>query len=106
MYRQMSEQGDGAWFGAFFGDRVVGDLGVFVRNGLGRFQSVGTHPDFRRQGICSTLVYQAALYAFSNFDAKILVIAADQNDYAYRIYESIGFSLTEQQVWLTWWEQN
>ena len=46
-YRRMAECGMGDWFGAFLGDRLVADLGLFVDEGIGRFQNVGTHPDFR-----------------------------------------------------------
>ena len=59
-YRQMQRAGLGGWFGAFLGNRVVADLGLFCIGGVGRFQTVETVPEFRRQGICGTLVYQAA----------------------------------------------
>ena len=102
-YRAMVRAGWGIWFGAFLGDRLVGDLGVFVEDGVGRFQSVGTHPDFRRRGVCGALVYQAALYALGNMGAGILVMVADAHYHAARIYESVGFAPSERQVGVTWW---
>jgi hypothetical protein len=36
-YRAMAAAGLGFWFGAFVGDQLVGDLGIFVEAGVGRF---------------------------------------------------------------------
>ena len=49
-YRKMSDAGKGYWFGAYLGGNLVGDLGVFCEAEVGRYQSVGTHPGYRRQG--------------------------------------------------------
>lgn len=103
-YRQMAQAGLGEWFGAFLESRVAGDLGVFVQDGIGRFQSVGTHPDYRRRGICGTLVYEAAQYAVQNLGAKTLVMVADEDYHAAKIYESVGFVPTEHQIGMDWWE--
>jgi len=98
MYRQMTDAGLGAWFGAIVDGRIVGDLGIFVGDGLGRFQMVGTHPQYRRRGICSTLVYYASRFAFERLNARKLVLVADPTYHAILIYESLGFSRTELQV--------
>lgn len=102
-YRAMVRAGWGAWFGAFLGERLVGDAGVFVEGGVGRFQSVGTHPDFRRRGVCGALVHQAALFALGTIGAGTLVMVADAHYHAARIYESVGFAAAERQVGVTWW---
>jgi ribosomal protein S18 acetylase RimI-like enzyme len=94
--RLMSEKGLGYWFGAFLGDRLVADLGIYRDGDLGRFQNVGTHPEFRNQGICGTLVYEASQYAFEKMQLKDLVIIADEGGPAARIYESVGFGLAEK----------
>lgn len=103
-YRQMVQAGLGEWFGAFLEGRVAADLGVFVEEGVGRFQSVGTHPDFRRRGLCGTLVYEAARSAFQNLGAKTLVMVADEEYHAAKIYESVGFVPAEHEIGLDWWE--
>lgn len=103
-YRRMQAAGLGHWYGAFIADRLVADLGIFHCVGLGRFQSVGTHPDFRRQGIAATLVYQAALLAMKAFGLHTLVIVAEQDSSPSRIYQSVGFEMTEKQVGLEWWQ--
>jgi len=102
-YRTMVEAARGEWFGALIQNHLVADLGVFVQDGLGRFQSVGTHPQFRRLGICSTLVYRAASYAFQLMGAERLVIVAEADHYARDVYCSVGFEPVEKQVGLSWW---
>jgi ribosomal protein S18 acetylase RimI-like enzyme len=111
-YRRMSQAGLGHWFGAFLGDRLVADLGLFVdlshsvgEELVGRFQSVETHPDFRRQGICGTLVQHASGYAFEKMGVETLVMVADEHYFAAKIYESVGFRPTERQVGVDWWEK-
>jgi GNAT superfamily N-acetyltransferase len=105
-YRRMSLAGLGEWFGAFLGRRLVADLGVFTDGTVGRFQSVGTHPDYRRRGICGTLVHQASRYAFEKMKLETLVMVADEHYFAARIYESVGFQPRERQVGLDWWEKD
>ena len=97
-YRKMTTAGLGAWFGAFYGERLVGDLGIFASKELGRYQSVQTHPDFRRRGIASALVYHAGQYAFEVHDIERLVIVAEADSSPQRLYQSIGFQFKEYQM--------
>lgn len=94
-YRAMAMKKAGAWFGAFIGNELVGTLGMFTGNGVGRFQHVVTHPAYRRQGICSTLVYEIASLALTRDDVEHLVIEAEANEAPARIYKSLGFKHTE-----------
>ncbi len=103
-YRKMSEAGMGSWFGAFMDGKLVGDLGIFYEGNVGRYQNVGTHPDHRRQGICGTLVYQTGLLAFEEFGVDHLVMEADIDYHAARIYESVGFKRNEVNHALSWWK--
>lgn len=92
LYRQMIAQGYGQWFGAFLGDQLVGDLGVFHADGVARYQSVSTHPDHRCQGICGRLVYAAGQHALQQFpNVHTLVMVAEANHQAARVYQSAGF---------------
>jgi len=104
-YRKMTKAGVGHWFGAFLGDKMVADLGIFQVDNRARFQSVVTHPDYRRLGICGTLVYKSSRYAFEKMNVKTLVMIADEEYHAARIYESVGFVPKERQVGLSWWEK-
>jgi len=102
-YRQMSQAGLGHWFGAFLGARLVTELGIFTSGRLGRFQQVGTHPEYRRQGLCGALVYQASRYALEKMGVETLVMVAEEHYHAAKIYESLGFRPRERQVGLDWW---
>lgn len=102
-YREMSEQSLGHWFGAYFDGKLVGDLGIFHTENIGRYQNVGTHPNFRRQGICQTLVYETGLIAYEEYDIETLVMEADTHYHAAKIYESVGFIPTEKSYALSWW---
>ena len=104
-YRKMTNAGIGWWFGAFLGKHLVADLGVFAVEEIGRFQNVGTHPDYRRRGICGALVYHASQYAFQQKKILTLVMVADENYHAANIYESVGFQPKEHQVGLAWWNK-
>jgi ribosomal protein S18 acetylase RimI-like enzyme len=104
-YWKMAAAGLGNWFGAFVGERLVADLGLFHDGGVGRYQSVETHPDFRRQGIAGTLVFQAGRQTKAKYNLHTLVIVAEQGSGAARLYESVGFQPTEKQVGLEWWPE-
>jgi ribosomal protein S18 acetylase RimI-like enzyme len=102
-FRQMAGAGMGTWYGAFVGPRLVGDLGIFHSRAVGRYQSVGVHPDFRRRGIGRSLVVQSGRHALENFGLQTLVIVADLDSAAQRLYQAAGFEKTELQVGLEWW---
>ena len=97
-YRRLSEKGYGHWYGAWLDGQIVGDLGIFFGDTFGRFQAVETHPDFRRRGIASTLVYQASQHAFSLHPEHTLVIVADDDSPAMRMYEGVGYQVTERKI--------
>jgi ribosomal protein S18 acetylase RimI-like enzyme len=105
-YRRMAEAGLGHWFGAFVDGVLAADLGVFVENGLARYQSVGTRPEYRRRGLAGTLVYRAAEYMRAHFGAHTLVIVADKGSVAADIYRSVGFDDVEKQYGLIWWDKS
>ena len=87
------EAGKGFWIGARAGDgTLTGAMGLFhVGGGIARYQQVDTHPDWRRQGICSRLLYEAAQRGAGRFDADTLVIAADREYHALDLYRRVGF---------------
>lgn len=94
-YRKMIGQGLGVWFGGFLNGKLIGDLGLFRDEDIGRFQLVSTHPEFRRQGVCSTLFFEVCRHGLANMGLNTLVIAADENYFAKNIYESVGFETVE-----------
>lgn len=105
-YKTLIKQDVGMWFGAKLKNQIVGSLGIFRDGDLGRFQVVSTHKDFQRLGVCSSLVYDSAIFAFNNMGIKTLVMVADADYHAAKIYESVGFQPTEKVVGVCWFDKN
>lgn len=103
-YSHLVSLGVGKWFAAIFNDKIVGSLGIFVEGEIARYQMVSTDPNFQRRGVCSTLVYESARYAFEHMKVKTLVMVADDNYHAGKIYESVGFKPTAKQAGLCWYD--
>jgi ribosomal protein S18 acetylase RimI-like enzyme len=95
-YRAMAERGQGAWWGGFVHGRLVADCGLYEFGEVGRFQNVGTHPDFRRRGICAALVHEVSRRAIERDPRRTLVMVAGSGEPAERVYRSVGFVLREQ----------
>jgi ribosomal protein S18 acetylase RimI-like enzyme len=97
--RATVEAGHGGWFGAFLDGRLVAQMGLLAASpGLARFQTVETHPDLRGRGLAGTLVHHTSRYGFDELGARILVMVADPEYLAIRIYRSVGFAATETQL--------
>lgn len=105
-YKKLIAVNKGHWFGAFIDNQLVGSLGIFTDDNVARYQIVSTDPKFQRQGVCSTLVYLSAQYAFDCMKVDTLVMVADENYHAAKIYESVGFKPTERQVGLCWYDKS
>ena len=101
-YRRMSEARRGHWYGAFIEGKMVADLGIFHQDGLGRYQSVETHPDFRRRGVAGTLIYAAGCQAMAEHGLRTLVIVAEADSAPQRLYQSLGFAAREKALGLLW----
>ncbi len=97
--RALTDAGHGGWFGAFLGGRLVTSMGLFrTSTGLARFQSVETHPAMRGRGLAGTLVRYVSSYGLSELQAHTLVMVADPEYSAIRLYRSLGFADTETQL--------
>jgi ribosomal protein S18 acetylase RimI-like enzyme len=97
--RRLTLAGHGAWYGAFRDGELLAHLGIFTAEpGIARFQDVETDPDARRQGLAGTLVQHAAAHAAKTRAVGTLVMVADPDGDAIRLYRSLGFTDTEQQV--------
>ncbi len=89
-------------FGAYLNGQLVADLGVYWNESVIRFNSISTHPLFRRLGACSTLVYKVSKSLLEKNPNKTLVMQADENYHAALIYESIGFVPEGKVIALNW----
>ena len=95
--RGLVARGLGQRYGAFVGDELVSTAGIFVTHaGIARYQSVETHPDHRRQGLAAAVVHAAGEHALATYGIEVLVIAADTDGDAIRIYRSLGFTDVER----------
>ena len=95
-FKKLVSEGRGHWYGAFKGDALVADMGIFNREGVSRFQEVSTHPDHRRQGICAALVHHVSCAEQAARPGNQMVILADKGEPAERIYKSLGYVEIEQ----------
>ena len=89
-YRELSEKGLAAWFGAFHESQLVADLGIVVCGDTARYQSVQTDDRHRRQGLASHLLGQAADWAGSKGCKSWVIVTESTND-AGRVYRRAGF---------------
>ncbi len=97
--RAVAEAGHGSWLGAFVGGQLVAQLGLVTDgSGVARYQNVETHPEWRRQGLAGTLVWRAGQHGLDRLAARTLVMVADPEYIAIRLYRSIGFVDAETQI--------
>lgn len=95
--RGLVARGLGRRYGAFVGDELVSTAAVFVTHaGIARYQSVETHPDHRRRGLAAAVVHAAGQHALATYGTEVLVIAADTDGDAIRIYRRLGFTDAER----------
>ena len=93
--------GRGARFGAFADGELVSTAAAFrAGEDLARFQTVETHPDHRRRGRAAAVVHAAGRHALEHLGATTLVIVADTDGDAIRVYRGLGFVDVERQVML------
>jgi GNAT superfamily N-acetyltransferase len=97
--RRTAESGAGTWWGGFLGDRLLCSMGLFQAGlGLCRFQDVRTHADARGRGLAGTLVHQISRFGAEELGATMLVMVADPDYVAVRVYRSVGFEDSETQL--------
>jgi GNAT superfamily N-acetyltransferase len=97
--RALVDRGHGRWYGAFLEGRLASSLGLFAASeGLARFQQVKTHPDARGRGLAGSLVHTASRWGLGELGARTLVMVADPDYLAIRIYRAVGFTDTETQL--------
>ena len=93
-------------WGAFLGDRLVGVVEMYYNGGVCVLDSVATHREYRRLGVCSSLTYFASRYALGELGCERLTLEADEEYHAAKIYESIGFRPTEKLYRLEWCDRS
>lgn len=94
-HREIFRGGRGSWYVALLGGVLVGSLGIVATERRARFQTVETAEAFRRCGIASRLLVDAARDAMSKHPIDHFVIVADPDYHAIGIYEGLGFKRVE-----------
>lgn len=97
-YKAIVDKDLGDWFIADLGGEWVGDLGLFHSEGMACYQNVTTYPGFEGLGIAHALVYGSAQYAIAHYPVKELVIVAEENSRAQKIYQNLGFQVVERRT--------
>jgi len=90
--RRRVEQRTARVWGAFDGGRLVGHVALHERDGEARFQMVATHADYRRRGICSSLMARAVASFRTRCPTGAAYIVAKAGSGPDRLYEDLGFS--------------
>jgi len=95
----LAQAGQGAWFGLWCDGVLAADCGLIrdaaLPGALGRFQLVGTHPGFRRRGLCTALVRGVSVWGFAHWQLAQAVLCADPHDVAIGIYRTLGYRPVE-----------
>ena len=66
-------------------------------NRIGEFEPVGTHPDFRRQGLAKAVLF-AGLQRMKAFGAEqAFVLCRGDNQAAATLYQSLGFKAVNRE---------
>lgn len=104
-HRVHFQAGRGAWYVAIEpgSGEVVASCGVVVTGGRARFQAVDTALEYRRRGICSRLVIEAARRSADLHGAERFVIVAEAGYHALGLYESLGFKQQEHVFGVCLW---
>ncbi len=89
--KQLVDSGKAAWFGVFFEDEMVSNLGIVVCGETGRYQSVETNSNHRRKGLASHLLGLAANWSQEQGCRDWLIVTQETND-AGRVYRRAGFT--------------
>jgi ribosomal protein S18 acetylase RimI-like enzyme len=103
-YNKLSQEGLGEFLGAFKGETLIGYAGLYYLDGLARFQDVHVRPDFQNKKIAKTLLTK--LIQRTSETVNTMVIVADENYHASKLYQSLGFTITERECSLYWWPGN
>jgi GNAT superfamily N-acetyltransferase len=95
--RELTEQGVAQFFGAFFDDRLIAELGIVDCGGMARYQNVGTASEHRGRGIASHLLGVAAIWASARGCTQWVIVTEAANP-AGRVYRRAGFRLAAPSV--------
>ncbi|OHX12256.1 hypothetical protein BI347_01120 [Chromobacterium sphagni] len=98
-YRRLEAAGHGHVWGVFDGQALLACAGLFVWQGLGRFQQVATAPQVRRLGIASQLLSHLAAWGLRRSPRLLAMVAA--REAAVGLYRQLGFTHVSGECFLS-----
>jgi ribosomal protein S18 acetylase RimI-like enzyme len=99
-WRRLVDGGHATWWGALEEGRLLSTCGIVrTSEGEARYQSVATHPHARRRGLAAAVVHAAGSRALAD-GARTLVIVAETDGSAMRLYQRLGLTGEERQTQL------
>lgn len=97
-HRALVERSAAVFWGAFDGDKIVATLGLVPLGDVARYQDVQTLPSHQRRGIASALLAASARDAIERGVERV-VIMAELESAASRVYARAGFRVIEKMAW-------
>lgn len=105
-YKLFQSKGLGERYGAFLGEELVGELGIYFKDEIARYNEIATHHEHYRKGICSQLVQDSARLLSQEKEVKHFVIVADRDYHAINAYKSLGFEEYQENYSLQWYDKS
>ncbi len=103
-YQALDHGGQGQYLGAFNADQLIGYAGLYHKNELARFQNVHVISKYQNQKIAKTLL--SKLIAQAPAEVTTFVIVADEHYHATKLYQGLGFKVTERNCSVSWWPES
>jgi GNAT superfamily N-acetyltransferase len=97
-HRALVVRGAATFWGAFEDDKLVATLGLVGLGDVARYQDVQTLAPHRKRGIAGALLAASAQHAFASGVERV-VIMAELDSAASRVYERVGFRTIEKMAW-------
>lgn len=97
-HRGLVARGAATFWGAFDDDKLVATLGLVPLGDIARYQDVQTLPSHRKRGIAGALLAASARHAIDRGVDQV-VIMAELDSAASRVYERAGFRVIEKMAW-------
>jgi GNAT superfamily N-acetyltransferase len=97
-HRALVARGAATFWGAFEGDKLIATLGLVPLGDVARYQDVQTLASHRKRGIAGALLAASAKHAIAGGVERV-VIMAELDSAASRVYERVGFRMIEKMAW-------
>jgi GNAT superfamily N-acetyltransferase len=96
-HQRLVARGLATFWGAYDADALVASLGLVPLGSVARYQDVQTALEYRRRGLASSLLSVSARAAIAGGVDRVVIIAEPDSEAA-RVYERAGFRTIEKTV--------